>query len=398
MFYGGSGVGVTGTANLTYNTSLNQIGFNASVSTGTLSFSPTASSSGTTGTYTYYVCTQNTTITPSSTISNVKYFAVGGGGQGAGNVSGGGGAGGLRTNDPLLSGSILGSQYDSGGLTLTGSTAYTVTIGAGGQGAGAASSGANGTSTVFAVSGGATIATAVGGGGGVVYGSTPVSGGCGGGGGSDGGAAGTGTQGYNGGVGVAGGGGYIGGGGGGIGGAGQNYTANVGGVGGLGLQYYLNGGKYGGGGGGSSFNVGGPGGPGIGGAGGSVGGTIIGGTGANAQSAGNGSVGATNTGSGGGGGQQGSAGFNGGSGVFIIAIPTPGSPSSINCANIGLTGGANNLIITTPNSITMSAGTGTVGLSMTNLASVSSATPSGFYRMLYNPTSGQIVYDTALSP
>ena len=405
MFYGGSGVGITGTANLAYNTTTNQIEFNRQITAGALTLSPEANSSGTTGSYTYYVCTQNTTITPSSTISNVKYFMVGGGGGGASNISGGGGAGGLLTNDSLLSEIILESQYDSGGLlTLTGSTAYTVTIGQGGAGAATNSvSGSNGTSTVFAVSGGATLATAVGGGGGITYLNTPVNGGCGGGGGSGGEAGAVGTQGYNGGFGGAGVAGFIGGGGGGIMGVGGNYSGVIGGAGGPGLQYYANGGRYGAGGGGSSLADGTGFGNGIGGPGGSAGGVMIGGTGGavNGGVASPGIVGAINTGSGGGGGPSNPGptyGATGAAGVFILLIPTPGAPVSTNFANIGLTEMANNLIISATDSIVMSAGAGSTGLSMTNLASVASATPSGFYRMLYNPTTGQIVYGSDLSP
>jgi hypothetical protein len=84
--------------------------------------------------------------------------------------------------------------------------------------------------------------------------------------------------------------------------------------------------------------------------------------------------------------------------VFILLIPTPGAPVSTNFGNIGLSVTENNLIISATNSILMSAGVGSTGLSMTNLASVPSETPSGFYRMLYNPTTGQIVYGSDLSP
>ena len=58
----------------------------------------------------------------------VEYLVVAGGGAGGDQYGGGGGAGGFRT----------------GTETLTGSTSYTVTVGAGG-----ASTGANGASSLF---------------------------------------------------------------------------------------------------------------------------------------------------------------------------------------------------------------------------------------------------------
>ena len=48
------------------------------------------------------------------------------------------------------------------------------------------------------------------------------------------------------------------------------------------------------------------------------------------------------------------------------------------------------------NTVTLS-GVGS-SLVISNLASIASTTPAGFYRLLYNPTTGQVVYDTSLSP
>lgn len=57
-----------------------------------------------------------------------------------------------------------------------------------------------------------------------------------------------------------------------------------------------------------------------------------------------------------------------------------------------------NLHISASNNVVFSPGVGLSGLFVSNIKSVASATPEGFYRLLYNPTTGQIVYATDLSP
>jgi len=138
----------------------------------------------------------------------------------------------------------------------------------------------------------------------------------------------------------------------------------------------------GGGGGGTNTNREGAGA--IGGAGGSG----IGGNG-NSYTTSNATSGAVNTGSGGGGG-----GGDGGSGVFILSHIIGGeAPGSIYMAPL-----SSDLQISAAGNIEMKPGVGLSGLIISNLASVESATPTGFYRLLYNPTTGQIVYGTDLSP
>src|SRR6056300_267990 len=66
---------------------------------------------------------------------NVGYLVVAGGGSGAVSHGGGGGAGGLRTSYGPTSG---GGSSNESQLSLATSTAYTVTVGAGGTGATAA--------------------------------------------------------------------------------------------------------------------------------------------------------------------------------------------------------------------------------------------------------------------
>ena len=57
-----------------------------------------------------------------------------------------------------------------------------------------------------------------------------------------------------------------------------------------------------------------------------------------------------------------------------------------------------NLQISASNNVVISPGVGLSGLFVSNIQSVASATPEGFYRLLYNPVTGQIVYATDLSP
>jgi hypothetical protein len=319
----------------------------------------------------YYVFTTSAVIT--TTIAyTVSYAAVGGGGGGAGNVGGGGGAGGLQTNDYESFSSPLPYASQSNAITspLPAGT-YTITIGVGGLG----STGADGTNTIFALSGGSVLVNASGGGG------SSRSGGCGSGGTGDGSGLppGYGSQGGNGGLGI-GAEDYVAGGGGGIGGDGGNYSGYNGGAGGVGLVYTpLDMSLGGGGGGGTSYLYGGAGG---------VGGSGIGGSG-NSYVNSDATSGAVNTGSGGGGG-----GGDGGSGVFILSY-VQSELSSSKSIGVNL---SSQLQISSASSIVMTPGVGLSGLIVSNIASVESATPAGFYRLLYNPTTGQIVYGTSLSP
>jgi len=221
-------------------------------------------------------------------------IVAGGGGAGGGNGGGGGGAGGLLT----------------GNVTLTIGTTYSFVVGAG---AAQATNGSN--STGFGQ-------TALGGGGGAGESNTVAqSGGSGGGGGSTGstnetGGSGTSGQGNAGGTGKTDGSTYrFGGGGGGAGAAATNATSGGPTAGGVGLSSTITGtATYfsGGGGGGALGGTGASGGTGGGGAGGSTAST-------------SGTAGTANTGGGGGGaGGAGSygGGATGGSGVFILSVPT----------------------------------------------------------------------------
>jgi len=226
-------------------------------------------------------------------ITSVSYLVVAGGGSGGGGSSGGGGGAG---------------GYLTGTLSVTPGTAYTVTVGAGGQ-----PSNVNGSNSVFA------SFTSIGGGNG-----GGTSGGSGGGQPSGGGfptgyniGSGTAGQGNNGGAGN-GGANYPGGGGGGAGSVGGNASAGVGGAGGTGLSTAISGSSTfyaaGGGGGGQSGGTGGSGGSGIGG---------------NGSMLGNGTAGATNTGSGGGGCGFNGAAQSGGAGATGIVIVSYILPDSI---------------------------------------------------------------------
>ena len=240
-------------------------------------------STATDGDYKAASFTSNGTFTPSAD-GYVEYLVIGGGGAGAADGSttagnGGGGAGGYRT----------------GMLSVTASTAYSITVGAGGSGSLSANQ-ISGSDSVF------SSITSAGGGGGGWYTSTPgAAGGSGGGGAppSASGGAGTSGQGNNGEAGSS----NQGGGGGGAAEAGGTDGT---GQGGDGLASSITGSSVtrAGGGGGSRAS-----------GGARAGGTGGGGAGGNG---GAGSNGTANTGSGGGGGVSGGASGSGGSGIVII--------------------------------------------------------------------------------
>ena len=252
---------------------------------------------------------------------------AGGGGGGSSQPSyangGGGGAGGYRSS--------WNSETSGGGGSaespITGDlgNVYTITVGAGGNGASASGVGTDGADSSIARTTGSsmtTITSTGGGAGGFASGSAGRDGGSGGGGNHYQNAGGTGTanQGYGGGT--AGGAPYGGGGGGGAGGAGQNAHTNggySGGNGGPGVASTITG---------TSVER-------AGGGGGASAGTATGGGGAAATSPGNGNNATANTGGGGGAGgitgSQSVTGGAGGSGVVIIrssvqATATTGSP------------------------------------------------------------------------
>jgi hypothetical protein len=248
--------------------------------------------------YYYHTFLASGTFTPTSNIT-ADYLVVAGGGGSYRDASGGG-AGGLRCTVGATGG---GGSLESA-LSLTASTNYTVTIGAGGTGA------ANGSNSVFS-----TI-TSTGGGYGNDYEGNGASGGSGGGAGWDAdapdnaGGAGTTNQGYAGTKGFR-----VGaptssgaaGGGGGAGAAAGSASTGTGGAGGAGVQTSISGiaTYYAGGGGGWGGTNGGAGGNGGGGAG--YGGSASTGAGTN---------GTANTG----GGAGGARGQNqsGGSGIVIV--------------------------------------------------------------------------------
>jgi hypothetical protein len=281
---------------------------------GIISSATGGDSIGTDGDYKYNTFLSGDTFTPSAD-GYVEYLVVGGGGGGGYGLGGGGGAGGYRT----------------GFLEVTGSTAYTVTVGAGGA------SSTNGVASSISGSDITTLTSVAGGQGGGT--NDPAIGGSGGGGRGIGsgsviaGAAGTSNQGYAGGNGV-GSDGFPAGGGGGAGAVGANGVGSgAAGNGGVGLQSNIDTNNYyyaAGGGGGAHFSpstTGGNGGTGGagggargGGSAGSGGGTAInsgasGGTG----DGGVGGAAGANTGSGGGGGAWGGGdGGAGGSGIVIL--------------------------------------------------------------------------------
>jgi len=282
------------------------------------------------GSYRIHSITSSTTFTTGSYVPTLgyEYLIVAGGGAGGGSLGGGGGAGG----------------YLTGNIVLTGSTAFPITIGAGGTASsGTGGDGSNSVGLGLASTGG-------GGGSGGATTDSGRNGGSGGGGSRYNGnsqannPAGTGVagpprQGYNGGTGCHSGGATDtaehGGGGGGAGQAGQNGSAvgTPGAYGGAGLQNNIdfNNYYYAGGGGGCAHTVGTAGAGGIGGGGGGGGTSVAGGTGGgtarnaggNGTNGGNslgpGGAGGANTGGGGGGGGWNSSiGGNGASGIVII--------------------------------------------------------------------------------
>lgn len=270
------------------------------------------------GTYWYHAFLYSGTFTPQKSL-NCSVLQIAGGGGGGNTRAGGGGAGGL-----VYTASVNCST-----------SSYTVTIGGGGAGATTGLPGSNGSASSLA---GLSLTSATGGGGGgtAQFGGTAAyangqNGGSGGGsaytttGGPS--TAGTGSQGYNGGLNYAGGEPYGGGGGGGAGSAGVNANGSNCGNGGTGSSTYSSWGSatgtgqnvsgtyyYAGGGGGGTYvryaavkGVGGYGG------------------GADGGDTGIGGTGVANTGGGGGGGgntdAQGFAGGAGGSGIVIIRYP-----------------------------------------------------------------------------
>ena len=259
------------------------------------------------GTYWYHTFLSSGTFTPAKALS-CDYLVVAGGGGGGALDGGGGGGGGMRSTVTATGG---GGSLESK-LSL-GTSAYTVTIGAGGAGAPASSgAAANGSNSVFS-----TITSIGGGAGGgradaATGGST---GGSGGGGGYDNslysGGAGTANQGYAGGNGLLPGGYASGGGGGGAGAVGANAVTGASGNGGTGVATLISGSSvtYAGGGGGGGDTRGST--AGTGGSGG-------GGAGSRTTTA---TAGTVNLGGGGGGGgYNGSsqAGGSGGSGIVIV--------------------------------------------------------------------------------
>ena len=258
------------------------------------------------------------TFTPTENLSGVEYLVVAGGGGGGGSAGGGGGAGGYRSS--VVGESSGGGSSAEATLSLTASTNYTVTVGAGGTGGGPNTVNApatNGSNSVFG------SITATGGGRGAHDTSGGLlsanSGGSGGGGNDNNqtGASGTANQGYGGGNGRTGSGGggsndpYASGGGGGASQAGANAAITGSGKGGDGVSSSITGTavvRAGGGGGGAdnlrrtnSFGAGGNGGGGAGGTG-----------------AGNSATMNSGGGGGGGGNSPQSSGGNGGSGLVIV--------------------------------------------------------------------------------
>jgi hypothetical protein len=361
-------------------------GFAINTGVSTFSFSVTPSSTFTSGSYSYYVCTASCTLTPTALLSNIVYFAVGGGGGGGG-YGAAGGAGGLQTN---ISGVevVTGKQYNPGNLTLSNAQTYTIEIGSGGGGAGVAIAGGNGTATRFSGSG-ITSISADGGGGGGAYNSPGLNGGCGGG------AAlynqangGTGSQGGNGGN-TAGENSapYGGGGGGGIGGNGLNRPGGFPGDtrradGGPGITFL--GTAYGGGGGGgtgiTSYGPRGLGGSGGGGDGGTET-SSLGGDGSNGRGGG-----------GGGGGNATGPGGRGGTGVFIIGIPTSQTTTvaPVQYGSISINS-SNNLQLSSTSNIVLNPSSGRVTIS-----GLSSNVYTGSV-LSFNSGTGAVTYSTLLT-
>jgi hypothetical protein len=268
--------------------------------------------------YVYHLFTSSGTFTPTQALT-CEYLVVaggGGGGRGDGNYGvGGGGAGGYRS-------SVSGELTGGGGaaetpLSLLASTSYTVTVGAGGNGATTnGTSGSVGSNSIFA-----TI-TSTGGGGGAsgTSSGTAIQGGTGG---SGGGSAhwnfnGTRVggdrttspvQGNLGGSVTSTGGERCGGGGGGAGVAGGNGNFATAGAGGNGLSSSITGSSVTRAGGGGAWGSA---------SSGTSGGTGGGGNGSPTTSGVSGGAGTVNTGSGGGASFQNANGGAGGSGVVIV--------------------------------------------------------------------------------
>lgn len=248
---------------------------------------------------------QSNSVGPVTATYSASYLLVGGG---AGAALGGGGAGGMLANT----------------ATLTGGTTYSFVVGAGGGAGGFGAQGGAGTASTAL-----GLTSYGGGGGGPGEGQGgPGSGGSGGGagGGQQGGGSGTAGQGNAGGANNNGS-NYYGGGGGGAGGGGQSGyfsdSAWRGSNGGSGAESSITGtATYYAGGGGGSSQAGGSGGAGGGGN--------------------KGSSGAANTGGGGGGGNYTS---NGGSGIFILSVPTS-SYSGVTTGSPTVTTSGSNTIMT----------------------------------------------------
>ena len=272
-------------------------------------------------TYWYHTFPFSSTFTPTQNIT-CDYLVIAGGGGGNGdNPGGGGGAGGLRSTVGATGG---GGSLESA-VALTSSTAYTITIGAGGVSGGIGVQ-TNGGNSSIAGSGLTTITSTGGGRGGAVSATSSERNG--GNGGSGGGAAsysayGNGTggtrvtgQGYAGGDASASSGAFVAAGGGGAGAVGQSASgADILANGGNGVQITafanatftgFDNGYYAGGGGGGRY-------PSTTSAGaGGLGGGGNGGTSATA------SAGKANTGGGGGGGNYSTGAANGGSGLVVL--------------------------------------------------------------------------------
>ena len=314
-----------------------------------------------------YNAANETATALNTTPLTVDYLVVAGGGSGGAQNAGGGGAGGLRTSYGSTSG---GGASAESSLSLSISTDYTVSVGAGGTSPTGDDRGLNGENSVFS-----TITSAGGGGGGGqdgaqgYLGQNGGSGGGGNGGQSSNGGDGTANQGYDGGDSSV---TNTSAGGGGAGAAGSNPSSGQGGNGGVGVQVDIDGNNYywAGGGGGTVYPSGTAGNGGAGGGGGSTSYNGTGGTGGSGiNSGGNGSGndgnpgnGGTNTGGGGGGGRAtANIGGAGGSGVVILRYPSAYSISET-------TSGGNVLSFTTATVgsdkvTTFTAGDGTIQFS-----------------------------------
>ena len=281
-----------------YDGSYGTNGFYLSFAGGGVMSATGGNSTATDGDYKAASFTSNGTFTPSAD-GYVEYLVIAGGGAGGGGTSrygAGGGAGGYRT----------------GYLPVTASTAYSITVGAGGTG-GSGNTPTKGGDSVFS-----TI-TSTGGGRGTRTSSgnndytSDINGGSGGGGGTysqSGPGTGISGQGNNGGAGSSAAATGGGGGAGGAGGAAEAAGSEIGGLGGAGKASSITGSsvtRAGGGGGGGWLGTGHA---------GSAGGSGGGGRGNGHGNAGTDAT--ANTGSGGGGGGYGHNGGYGGSGIVII--------------------------------------------------------------------------------